>query len=145
MWLSEQLLGEAASDADALVLERMAAEVERGTPLDAQLAAFARDRREMPGEFGLDHALAWLLPLVVAAAKKFLDAFVKKLGEKAAELSVDAMQERVKTSLATDPEAFALLEASFNERAAAMDLPRATYAPYLDELRRRPDMLLRNR
>ena len=145
LWLTEHLLADGASDADALVLERMATELDRGTPLDEQLVAFTLSRRETPGEFGLEHAVAWLLPLAVTAVKRFMEAFVKKLGEKAAELAVDGMKDRVRTSLVSDPDTFALLETSFSESAAAMNLPRATYASYLEELRRRPDILLPKR
>jgi len=145
LWLTDRLLSESLSDADALVLERLDAEVGRGTSLDEQLRAFTKSRPEAPGEFGLEHAVVWLLPFMVSAVKKFMDGFLKKVGEKTAEMSVDAVKDRVRTSLTTDRDTFALLEASFTERAAAMNIPRATYAAYLEELRRHPEMLLSDR
>jgi hypothetical protein len=145
LWLTDRLLADNVSDADALVLERMATKVDRGSPLDEQLRAFTTRRPESPGEFGLEHAVVWLLPFIVSAVKKFMDGFLKKVGEKTAEMSVEAVKDRVRTSLTTDRETFALLEASFTERAAAMNIPRATYAAYLEELRRHPEMLLSDR
>lgn len=151
VWLTEVLLGDTTNEADQLAVAQMHADhLER--PLEQILAELDDVSREEPGQFGLEHAAFLLWPLVAPAIHEFVKLFAKKFFEGAAseagKMTATALKTRISGSFSKDaaPEvrkqALTDLETCFAQRAAVLNLPRASYNDLLQQVRDNPQLLL---
>ena len=151
LWLSDRLLQESESDADRLILDRLRAGLAQ-EPLRQSLDVFDRPPKEQAGQFGIDAATSLLVTLVLPAIYSFIKSFAAKFLEGAAssagKLTTETLTAGLRKSFSAEAapadrqKALAQLETAFAARAASLKLTSASYEPFLQALRSKPELLI---
>jgi len=151
LWLAEVLLPNSASETDRLAIEQIKADCP-DQPLDELLDSIQEQRREEPGQFGLEFATVllypWLLPAIHAFVKQFAAKFVEGAATETGKMTATALKGRISASLSKQADPVVQratadeLERCLLERAQALNLPRASYEDFLRHIRNNPNMLL---
>jgi hypothetical protein len=151
IWLAEALLPNSASEADRLAIEQIKDDCS-DQPLDELLQSIQEERREEPGQFGLEFATVllypWLLPAIHAFVKQFAAKFVEGAVTEAGKMTATVLKDRISAALSKQADPVVQratvdeLERCLVERAQALNLPRASYEDFLQHIRNNPNMLL---
>jgi hypothetical protein len=109
VWLTDGLLAASDDNLNRLALDRVRRDIENGTTgLDGAMSTLSGGRRPRPGEFGLELVTPAVLAALLLVAQRFLERYMQKLVEgaadRAATLTLDRLKELFRREAREDPD-----------------------------------------